>query len=59
MPGILGLGRLGSRMATIGQACGMEILAWSQNLTEKRAAAAGAVLVPKDEFLARADEVIE
>ena len=46
-------------MATIGQTCGMEILAWSQNLTEKWAAAAGAVLVPEDEFLARADEVIE
>ena len=45
-------------MATIGQTCGMEILAWSQNLTEKWAAA-GAVLVPEDEFLARADEVIE
>ncbi len=52
---ILGLGRLGSRMATIGRAFGMAILAWSQNLTAERAEAAGAVLVAKDELFARAD----
>jgi phosphoglycerate dehydrogenase-like enzyme len=52
---ILGLGRLGSRMASIGRAFGMEILAWSQNLTAERAEAAGATLVAKDELFARAD----
>jgi phosphoglycerate dehydrogenase-like enzyme len=52
---ILGLGRLGSRMASIGRAFGMEVLAWSQNLTAERAEAAGATLVAKDELFARAD----
>ena len=52
---ILGLGRLGSRMASIGRAFGMEVLAWSQNLTAERAEAAGATLVLKDELFARAD----
>src|SRR3954468_15104012 len=54
---ILGLGRLGSRMAAIGKAFGMELIAWSQNLTAERAAAAGAILVSKDELFARADVV--
>src|SRR3954469_5641040 len=52
---ILGLGRLGSRMAAIGRAFGMAVLAWSQNLTAERAEAAGATLVAKDELFARAD----
>jgi phosphoglycerate dehydrogenase-like enzyme len=52
---IVGLGRLGSRMASIGRAFGMEVLAWSQNLTAERAEAAGAALVAKDELFARAD----
>ncbi|MFL5120060.1 MAG: D-2-hydroxyacid dehydrogenase family protein [Microvirga sp.] len=52
---ILGLGRLGLRMASIGRAFGMEVLAWSQNLTAERAEAAGATLVAKDELFARAD----
>jgi D-3-phosphoglycerate dehydrogenase len=52
---ILGLGRLGTRMASIGRAFGMEVLAWSPNLTAERAAAAGAALVGKDELFERAD----
>ena len=55
--GIVGLGRLGSRMASIGRAFGMELLAWSRNLTAERAEAAGAKLVTKDELLARADVI--
>lgn len=55
--GLLGLGRLGSKMAHYGQALGMETIAWSQNLTEEKAKAAGARLVPKDELLARSDAV--
>ena len=35
----------------------MEVVAWSQNLTAERAAAAGASLVGRDELLARADVV--
>ena len=45
--GLLGLGRLGSRMAAIGRAFGMEVQAWSQNLTAEKAEAAGARLVDK------------
>ena len=55
--GLLGLGRLGSRMAQYGKALGMEVLAWSQNLTEEKARAAGAALVGKGDLLARADAV--
>ena len=35
--GILGLGRLGSQMARVGDAFGMKVIAWSQNLTAERA----------------------
>jgi phosphoglycerate dehydrogenase-like enzyme len=55
--GVLGLGPLGTRVATVGRAFRMEVIAWSQNLTAERAAAAGATLVPKDELLRRADVV--
>ncbi|MFC1862069.1 D-2-hydroxyacid dehydrogenase family protein [Chloroflexota bacterium] len=53
--GILGLGRLGSEVATIGAAFGMSIIAWSQNLVAERAAQFGATLVTKDELFARSD----
>ena len=55
--GILGLGKLGSRMAVIGTAFGMEIVAWSQNLTAERAEATGARLVGKDELFVQSDVV--
>ncbi len=55
--GLVGLGRIGARMAGYGRALGMTVLAWSQNLTDERAADAGAALVTKDELLARADVV--
>ncbi|GAA4214540.1 D-2-hydroxyacid dehydrogenase family protein [Actinocatenispora rupis] len=42
--GVLGLGRLGSRVAEIGRAFGMDVLAWSPHLTAERADAAGARL---------------
>jgi phosphoglycerate dehydrogenase-like enzyme len=53
--GILGLGRLGSRVAGFGKAFGMKLIAWSQNLTAERTAAEGAELVSKDELFERAD----
>ena len=53
--GIVGLGKLGARMARVAQAFGMNIIAWSQNLTEDRALASGAQLVTKDELFARSD----
>jgi len=55
--GLLGLGRLGGQVARIGAAFGMEVIAWSQNLTAERAAAAGAAAVSKDALFARADVV--
>ncbi|QAY65757.1 D-2-hydroxyacid dehydrogenase family protein [Paenibacillus protaetiae] len=39
--GLLGLGNIGGKVARIGQAFGMEVTAWSPNLTEERAASAG------------------
>lgn len=55
--GLLGLGRLGSQVARVGNAFGMDVIAWSQNLTAERAREAGAQLVGKDELFARADVV--
>ena len=55
--GVLGLGTLGSRVAKVGRAFEMEVLAWSPNLTAARAAEVGATLAPRDELLARADIV--
>jgi phosphoglycerate dehydrogenase-like enzyme len=55
--GVIGLGRLGSQVATIGKAFGMAVLAWSQNLTAERAAQYGATLVSKDALLSQADIV--
>ena len=55
--GIMGLGRLGSRVAQVAAAFGMTIIAWSQNLTDDRAAECGAVRVSKEELLAQSDFV--
>jgi len=53
--GVLGLGKLGTQVATIGKAFGMSVIAWSQNLTAERAAAAGAKLVSKEALFSQAD----
>jgi phosphoglycerate dehydrogenase-like enzyme len=55
--GVLGLGRLGERVARIGQAFGMDVVAWSQNLTDERAAEVGVRRVAKEELLETADVV--
>jgi phosphoglycerate dehydrogenase-like enzyme len=55
--GIVGLGKLGAQVAAVGKAFGMEVVAWSQNLTAERAAAAGVRRVEKDELFAAADIV--
>jgi phosphoglycerate dehydrogenase-like enzyme len=55
--GVLGLGKLGAKVAAVGRAFGMEVIAWSQNLTAEKAAAAGATLVTKEDLFARADVV--
>ncbi|HEY4214830.1 MAG TPA: D-2-hydroxyacid dehydrogenase family protein [Steroidobacteraceae bacterium] len=53
--GVLGLGNIGSAVARIGKAFGMDVIAWSQNLTAQRASDAGARLVTKDELFGQAD----
>jgi phosphoglycerate dehydrogenase-like enzyme len=53
--GVLGLGRIGARVARIGEAFGMQVIAWSQNLTPEAAAEAGATHVDKEELFARSD----
>jgi phosphoglycerate dehydrogenase-like enzyme len=55
--GVVGLGRLGSRVATVGQAFGMDVVAWSQNLTDERAAEHGVTRVEREELFATADVV--
>ena len=53
--GVLGLGRIGSAVARIGRDFGMNLVAWSQNMTSESAQAAGAVLVSKDQLFEQAD----
>jgi phosphoglycerate dehydrogenase-like enzyme len=53
--GVLGLGNIGSEVARIGLAFGMEVIAWSQNLTPDQAQACGARLVSKEELFRGAD----
>jgi phosphoglycerate dehydrogenase-like enzyme len=55
--GIIGLGRLGARLARYAAALDMNVVAWSQNLTDEAATAAGAQKVTKDRLLAEADVV--
>ncbi|SDF06353.1 Lactate dehydrogenase [Blastococcus aurantiacus] len=55
--GVVGLGRLGSRVAAVGKAFGMDVVAWSQNLTDERAAEVGVRRVERDELFATADVV--
>jgi phosphoglycerate dehydrogenase-like enzyme len=56
--GVIGLGRIGEKVARIGTAFGMQVAAWSQHLTSERAGAAGAVLAAsKDDLLERSDYV--
>ncbi|HUN46128.1 MAG TPA: D-2-hydroxyacid dehydrogenase family protein, partial [Stellaceae bacterium] len=55
--GILGLGRLGAQVAAVGKAFGMKVIAWSQNLTAERAAAAGVTHVSKEQLFEEADVV--
>ena len=55
--GVLGLGNVGGAVAKIGNALGMKVIAWSQNLTSERAAEVGAALVSKDQLFQEADVV--
>ncbi|MCV7101022.1 D-2-hydroxyacid dehydrogenase family protein [Mycobacterium palustre] len=55
--GLLGLGRIGKRMAGYAKAFGMEVISWSQHLTEEAAAAVGARRVDKATLFAESDVV--
>src|SRR6266851_1234662 len=55
--GVVGLGNIGREVARIGLAFGMKVIAWSQNLTEEKASAAGATLVGKQTLFREADVV--
>jgi phosphoglycerate dehydrogenase-like enzyme len=53
--GLLGAGHLGGAMVPVARAFGMDVIAWSQNLTEERCAELGVWKVTKDELLSSAD----
>jgi phosphoglycerate dehydrogenase-like enzyme len=53
--GLLGAGHLGGAMVPVAKALGMNVVAWSQNLTEERCAELGVTRVSKDELLSSAD----
>ncbi|WCT10035.1 D-2-hydroxyacid dehydrogenase family protein [Mucilaginibacter jinjuensis] len=55
--GIVGLGRVGEKIAQFARAFDMNVIAWSQNLTEEKAEALGAKLVTKEELFKQADIV--
>jgi len=56
--GILGLGKLGARVARVGQALEMNVVAWSQNLTPARCAEVGQVACVDKETLFKTADVI-
>ncbi|WP_122669492.1 D-2-hydroxyacid dehydrogenase family protein [Pseudomonas viridiflava] len=53
--GILGLGSIGKWIARYGQAFGMNVIAWSQNLTAEAAAESGVTYVSKQQLFEQAD----
>lgn len=55
--GVVGLGKLGSRVAAVGNAFGMKVIAWSPNLTPDKAKEGGADYASREELFAQADIV--
>jgi D-3-phosphoglycerate dehydrogenase len=55
--GVLGLGRIGARVANIGKTFGMNVVAWSQNLTAEKCRDAGVGYVSKDDLFGNSDVV--
>ena len=53
--GLLGAGNLGGAMVPVAKALGMDVVAWSTNLTDERCAELGVTRVTKDQLLASAD----
>lgn len=56
--GVLGLGKIGTRVAAIGRAFGMRVIAWSTNLDDARAAAAGVERAESKEALLDASDMV-
>ncbi len=56
--GVIGLGRLGARVARVGKAFEMNVLAWSQHLTRERCVAAGAELAPSLDDVLRTSDIV-
>lgn len=56
--GLIGLGKIGGGMAKVAQAFGMQVCAWSQNLTAERAAACGATRMPSLQALLAASDIV-
>ncbi|NGX86601.1 D-2-hydroxyacid dehydrogenase family protein [Rahnella sp. Lac-M11] len=56
--GLLGLGKIGQKVALIAQSFGMEVSAWSQNLTAERAAEHGVELAASKEALLKTSDVV-
>ncbi|MBH1964848.1 MAG: D-2-hydroxyacid dehydrogenase family protein [Comamonadaceae bacterium] len=55
--GLIGLGQIGQRVATVGQALGMDVVTWSPNMTAARAEACGVTSVPLNDLLRNAHVV--
>jgi D-3-phosphoglycerate dehydrogenase len=55
--GVVGLGKLGTRVANIAKAFGMNVIAWSQNLTPEKCAEAGVTYAGKEDLFRTADIV--
>ena len=53
--GLVGLGKLGGEVARLAMACNMNVVAWSQNLTDERAAEIGIRRVSREELFATSD----
>ena len=56
--GVIGLGRIGSEVAKVGNAFGMNVIAWSENMTAERAEECGTTLVSKDDLFRQSDYVV-
>src|ERR1700761_6526251 len=55
--GVIGLGKLGTKVAKLAQAFGMKVIAWSPNLTPEKCAEAGVTYASKEELFANADVI--
>jgi phosphoglycerate dehydrogenase-like enzyme len=53
--GVIGLGKLGARVAKVAQALGMKVIAWSQNLTPEKCREVGAEYAAREDLIRQAD----